>query len=129
MTTPEQASTEGLSARIEQTSAELRSLEEEIKVGDIDARVLTEFRRAVDQVRLTAWAVHEWLALRARNRDAYTVLPLLTSERIRRAAQICNDLCMDLDAAEVTVETDGLRELFRTVEGLHSRLFPFFKKG
>ena len=55
-------------------------------------------------------------------------MPLLTSERIRRAAQLSKDLCMDLDAAEVTGETEGLEDLFHALEELHGRLSPFFKK-
>lgn len=129
MSTPEPTSTEGLTVRIEHVSAELRELEDAIKAGDIDSRVFAEFRRAVDDVRRTAWTVQEWIHLQAKHRDAYTVLPSLTAERIRRTAQLSQDLSMDLDTAEVTIETEGLRGLFHALEGLHSRLAPFFRKS
>lgn len=42
------------------TSAELVEIEQAIQSGSVDARILKEFRDAVDYVRRTAWAVQEW---------------------------------------------------------------------
>ncbi len=57
------------------------------------------------------------------------MLPLLTADRIRRAAQINKDLAMDLDASEVTSETEGIEELFGFVGDLFQRLARIFKPG
>lgn len=118
----------GVGDRLQKVSVELRELEEAIKKGEIDGRVLREFRDAVDHVRQTAWAVQQWLQLQAQKRDAYSVLGLLTVERIRRATQLSTDLAIDLDATEVTFETEGLEGLFRAVQGLYERLARLFKK-
>lgn len=128
MSTAAPAGNGAVAARLQKTTAELRELEQAIRAGDIDARVLREFRDAVDHVRQTAWAVQQWVELQAQHRDAYGVLTLLTAERIRRATQLSHDLAMDLDAGEVTFETEGVEKLFRAVQELFERLARLFKK-
>ena len=118
---------QALSARLQDLGAELRALEEDIKAGEVDARVLQEFRESVDQIRVTAWAVQQWSELQAQKRDAYSVLPLLTRERIRRATQLAETLSLDIDATEVTFETEGIEKLFHAVEGVYYRLARLFK--
>ena len=122
-TSPSQA----LAARLHNLGAELRALEEDIKAGQVDVRVLQEFRESVDQIRVTAWVVQQWTELQAQKGDAYSVLPLLTKERIRRAAQLTETLNLDIDASEVTFETEGIEKLRRAVEGLYYRLARLFK--
>jgi hypothetical protein len=116
------------SQRLEAVTAALRDLEQLIRSGNIDARVLHEFRESVDHVRTTAWAIQQWIALGEDHKDQYTVLPLLTLERVKRAAQITHDLSLDLDSTDVSFDTPGLESLFCAVRGLHARLSPLFKK-
>ena len=118
-----------LSSRLEQARKDMQELAEAIKAGEIDPRVLREFRQSVDHLRLTAWAVQQWLELQAQNRDAYSVLPLLTGERIRRATTLNRDLTDELDAMEITYGTEGLKELFDSVNELLQRLGPLFGPG
>lgn len=121
-----------LSDRLERISRELRELERSMKSGEIgpeiEPRVLRDFRDSVDHVRQSAWAVQQWLGLQAQQRDAYSVLSLLTAERIRRATELSRNLSIDLDATEISFETEGLDKLFASVQGLHQRLAPLFKK-
>ncbi|MBI4467174.1 MAG: hypothetical protein HY656_07100 [Acidobacteria bacterium] len=126
--TAEPAGGDDLSTRLQKISTELRELEQSMKSGDIEPRVLREFRDAVDHVRQTAWAVQQWLELQAKRGDVYSVLSLLTLERIRRATQLSTDLSIDLDAAEVSFETEGLEKLWGAVRGLSERLARLFKK-
>ena len=88
----------------------------------MDVRLLVGFRQAIDHVRETTWAVQQWIELRAQEKDAYGVLPRLTVERIRRATQLNNDLALDLDATEITMETEGIENLRQSVRGLDKRL-------
>ncbi len=116
----------GVNFQLRKTGAELVKLEQAIKSGGVDARLLREFRDAVDYVRKTAWAVQEWQERQLQQRDPHTVLPLLTAERIRRATQLSNTIAQDLAAHEVTHETAGMDELFRAVERVYQRLAGLF---
>jgi hypothetical protein len=51
-----------LTARLGATTVQLQELEHSVISGDLDPRVLSEFRNAVDHIRNTAWAVQQWLA-------------------------------------------------------------------
>ena len=113
---------ESLPARLQRVGNELLELDQAIRSGDMDVRLLVGFRQAIDHVRETAWAVQQWIELRAQEKDAYGVLPRLTVERIRRATQLNNDLALDLDATEITMETEGIENLRQSVRGLYKRL-------
>ena len=119
----------GLNFQLRKTSAELVRIEQEIKAGGIDARILEEFRDSVDYVRKTAWAVQEWQERQLQKHDPQTVLPLITSERIRRATQLSLAITTDLAAHQVTRETTGIRELFQAVEGLYPRVASLFREA
>jgi hypothetical protein len=128
MATPDFASKkEEASERLESVTAELKELDLLIRTGDIDPRVLHEFRESVDHVRTTAWAVQQWIELGDHKRDPYAVLPMLSLERVKRATQLAHDLSLDLDSTEVSFETPGLESLFASVRGLFTRLSPLFK--
>ncbi len=116
------------SKRLAAITAELKELEQLIRTGNIDARVLQDFRESVDHVRTTAWAIQQWIELGEHHKDQYSVLPMLTLERVKRAAQITHDLSLDLDCTDVRFETPGLEGLFYAVRGLYARLSPLFKK-
>ena len=108
----------GLTFRLRKTTAELVRLDQAIKSGNIDPRVLREFRDAVDYVRKTAWAVQEWQERQAQHHDTATVLPLLVTERVRRATQLCAAVAKDLKESEITSQTAGIEKLFRASEQL-----------
>jgi len=118
-----------VSERLKDTTRELLELEQQVRSGDCAPRVLTEFRQAVDSIRQTAWAVQQWTELQQTHRDPYSVLSVLSEERVRRATQIANDLTIDLESLELGIETEGLAKLFRAVEDLYERLAPLFKKS
>ena len=126
MTTPEE-----IPARLQRATSELVELEHTLKgtKPELDSRVLYEFRQAVDNIRNTGKVVQEWISREKQQGDVYGLLPLLTADRIRRAAQINKDLALDLDASEVTSETEGIEELFRFVGHLFQRLAHMFKRG
>lgn len=117
-----------LNFQLRKASAELVRIEQEIKAGGIDARILEEFRDSVDYVRKTAWAIQEWQERQLQKRDPQTVLPLITSERIRRATQLSLAITTDQAAHQVTRETSGMRELFQAVEGLYPRVASLFRE-
>jgi hypothetical protein len=117
----------GVTFRLKRAIDDLHKLESAIRSGGMDARVLREFRDAVDYVRKTAWALQELQERQAQQRDTATVRSLLTEERVRRATQLSDALASDLDSREVTDGTSGAADLFRAIEGLYQRLAGLFK--
>jgi hypothetical protein len=118
-----------VTVRLQLATSELRDLEQQVKAGDLDPRVLSEFRNAVDFIRNTAWAVQQWVGLtEKKGGDPYSVLPILSAERVRRATQLTRDLSLDLQAVEVSIETEGVAQLFEAVDDLHRRLAVLFKR-
>jgi hypothetical protein len=116
----------GLTFQLRKATAELNRLDQAIRSGNIDPRVLREFRDSVDYVRKTAWAVQEWQERQVQHRDTATVLPLLFRERVRRAVQLCGDVNEDLKNCKITLETAGIEELFRTIRQLSRDLADRF---
>ncbi len=116
----------GLTFRLKKTTSELLRLDHAIKSGSIDARVLREFRDAVDYVRKTAWAVQEWQERQFQHRDTATVLPLLVRERVRRAVQLCATVTQDLRGNEITAETVGIEALYHSTRQLAHDLAALF---
>jgi len=115
-------------AQLQAATTELRELKELVRSGDLDSRVLREFRDPVDYIRNTAWAVQQWVVLEQQSGDPYSVPPLLSAERVRRVTQLARDLSLDLQSVEVTYETPGLEELFESIDDLHRRLAVLFKR-
>ncbi len=124
-----QAAARSVSQRLKAATDELQKLEKLVVSGDCAPQVLGDFRSAVDNIRQTAWAVQQWSELQQQHRDPYTVLGILSEERVRRAAQIAKDLTLDLESQDLGLETEGLANLFHAIEGLYGRLAPLFKKN
>jgi hypothetical protein len=116
-----------LAMRLQAATANLTELEQLVKSGDIDPRVLQEFRASVDLIRGTTWAVQQWIGLREQSADPYSLLPILSGQRVQRVTQLAKDLTVDLESVEVGIETPGLKELFIAVNRLHECLAPLFK--
>jgi hypothetical protein len=117
----------GVNFRLKKTSAELVRLHHAMQSGNLDPRILQEFRDAVDYIRKTAWAAEEWQERQLQRRDPHTVLPLITAERIRRATQLSDAISADLASHEVSSETAGMAELFRALERLYQHLADLFR--
>jgi len=117
----------GVNFQLKKTSAELLQLEHAIRSGGIDQRILVDFRDAVDYVRKTAWAVQEWQERQLRHHDTHTLIPLLTTERVRRGTQLANAIVSDLDTKEVNRETPGVDQLFTAVTRMQQLLGDLLK--
>jgi len=115
----------GITYRLRRASAELKRLEEEMKGGTgVDLRVLQEFRDAVDYVRKTAWVVYEYQERQVHQRDTATVMPLLTSERLRRATQLCEAILTDLSTLRPERHPGEVGAFFKVVKKIQDRLEP-----
>jgi hypothetical protein len=117
-----------LTMRLQVANAELQELARLVVSGDLDPRVLSEFRNSVDDIRNTAWAVQQWIGAKEKSGDPYAVLPALTVQRVHRATKLATDLSLDLQTAEITADTEGVGKLFQAVDDLKRRLELLFKK-
>ncbi len=116
-----------LAMRLQAATANLSELEQLVKSGDLDPRVLQDFRNSVDLIRGTAWAVQQWIGLKEQSGDPYSLLPVLSAQRVQRITQLARDLIMDLESIEVGFDTPGLQELYDAVGRLHECLIPLCK--
>lgn len=105
------ASESSLTGRLRAITADLLELERSVISGNLDSRVLSEFRNTVDHIRNTAWTVQQWVDAREKSGDPYAVLPALAAQRVRRATQLASDLCLDLQSVEVTAERPDCQRL------------------
>jgi hypothetical protein len=118
-----------LTAHLLATTTALHELEKSVQSGDLDARVVGELRNAIDHIRYTALAVQDWYGAQQHSGDPYAVLSTLAARRVRRAAQLAKDLTLDLQNVDVTVETEGMGDLYEAVNDLHRHLQRLFKRG
>jgi len=117
-----------LTARLQNATTNLAEIEQLVKSGDVDPRVLEEFRNSVDLIRGTAWAVQQWIDLKEHSGDPYSLMPALAAQRVKRMTQLARDLSMDLESVEVDLTTPGLNQLFDAVNRLKECLAPICKK-
>ena len=123
------AVSQSLTERLASATAEIQQLEKLVKSGDLDARVLSEFRNAVDHIRTTTWAVQKWVGLNFQSGgDPFSVLPTMIEARVRRATQIIDNLCLDIQSNDVGIDTPGIIDLANSVEDLHRRLAELLRR-
>jgi len=70
---------------LEQAIMELQRLHEVLLSGDLEPRVLTDFRDALNRVRTAAWAAEQYVVRNEIEQDSGSVLSLLAGERVRFA--------------------------------------------
>ncbi len=110
-------------ARLKNATAELLDLEYQIKLGKkLDAALLTQFRAALDNMRMTALVVEVWQNVQPPSQSTPNVTDYLSEERVRRLSQMARDLQIDLENCDVTIQTPGIRELTESLNTLHSQL-------
>lgn len=118
-----------LRARVEALIIPLSKAQPLADSSELDARVQLEFRHALEHIRRTASLVQQWFEARAKSGDPYAVLPILATQRVRRATQLAKDLSLDLESMDVTVETEGLQDLYQTIGRLHRQLDVLCKRA
>jgi len=113
-----------ITGRVYKSAQELQVIETLLQsdTADVDPRILSEFRNAVDHARQTAWAVQTWIEMRKQRRDPFTLMPLVEKRRIRQAVFLLQELLMDYQSTVVSVETEGFPELQRAVNDFHRAL-------
>lgn len=111
-----------VSGRLKSAVEELRRVDGLLLGGDLDPRILTDFRDALNRVRNTAWSAQQYLTLKDNQQDSNSVLSLLAGERIRAMYQLCQALVSDLDSPDVRFQTGQLAELHSAIKKLTESL-------
>ena len=117
------ASRAAFSERLRAISGELRGIDLALKSGTTpDVLLLQEFRQVLDNARLTAWTVSELLNAVETQKDPAKVLSFVAAERLRRSNQLLKDLSRDIDERGITWQTNGIQNLYDTVNMLQVQL-------
>jgi len=112
-----------ISNRLKEISSELKEIDLALKAGPTpELALLQEFRHVLDNARLTAWTVSEFLSAVESQKDPAKVLSFVAAERLRRSNQMLKDLCTDIDRQGLTWQTNGIQSLFETVNFLQVQL-------
>jgi hypothetical protein len=117
----------GVNLQVKKASVELQKLEDTLRSEGIDLRLLNEYRDAVDYIRTAAVVVQQLREHQMHGRGDGDSISLLTTERIRRATNLCLEVVTDVDAGRVTPESKGLEELYRSLEQACDRLRHLLK--
>jgi hypothetical protein len=101
-----------VSARLASAITELRALQAPLLGGEVDPRVLTDFRDALNRIRNTAWAAQQSANAPLFDEGRTTVASYLTAERVRAAYQLCRSLHDDVCSEDITLQKGPLVELY-----------------
>lgn len=104
-----------ISVRLEKVTNELREIQDLLQQEEnVDPRILTDFRDAVNRVRNTAWAVEQYANSKSTETDPQTVVSVLAGERVRVAYQLCRLIQADLATEGIQFQKGQLHR-FRDV--------------
>ena len=108
---------------LQNVTNELRRLQDLLLLAEeLDPRILSDFRDVVNRIRQTAWAVHQYGALIADEKEPNPIVSILAGERIRTICQLCKLLDSDLDNPDVHLQDGQLFGLYNAIQELGQRL-------
>jgi hypothetical protein len=111
-----------VSLRLQSATSELHEVEALMASADLDARILADFRDAVNRVRTTAWATQQYAETKDTERDPSKVLSLLAGERVRAAYQLCRAIGQDLGRPDLRFQPGQLLQLRTAAKELMQQL-------
>jgi hypothetical protein len=112
-----------ISQRLEQAIVELRGLHEILLSEEcLDARILTDFRDALNRVRNAAWSAQQYVATKVTGQDSENVLSIVAGERVRAAYQLCQTLQSDLKRQDTQFQKGQLIQLYSALKELTEQL-------
>lgn len=117
-----------VSPRLESAIEELQRLHEVLLSGDVDARILTDFRDALNRVRNTAWAAQQYVTRKETNLDSCSVLSLLAGERIRAVYHLSRAIGADLARTDIDLQAGTLIQLYEVTSQLKGQLEEAIRK-
>ena len=105
-----------------QAIVELQRLHEILLAGELEPRVLADFRDALNRVRTAAWAAQQYVIRKETEQDSGSVLSLLVGERIRVTYQLCQAISDDLKRTDIDFQAGSLVQLYEATKALTEQL-------
>jgi hypothetical protein len=115
-----------LSSRLRKTNEELKNLQDSVKTGMINVKVLMDFRTATERARQASAAVQQWLDAQGKGGDPYKLMEQVVKQRVEMATHLIKDLTVDLESLDVDLDTPGLPALNEATCKLVERLEKLF---
>lgn len=115
-----------LSSRLKKTNEELKNLQDSVKTGMLNVKVLMDFRKAAERARQASAAVQQWLETQGKGNDPYKLMSQVMGQRVEMATQLVKEVTHDLESGDVDFDTPGLSELCKAVRTLTERLSKLF---
>ena len=115
-------------SRLEQAIVELQQLDGVLLSGNLDPRILEDFRDALNRVRNAAWVAHQSVIRKETDQDSRNVLSFLVGERIRAAYHLCELISEDLERTDVEFQAGSLVELHDVMKALTEQLNDVINK-
>jgi hypothetical protein len=110
------------SDRLKAAIAELGGIQSLLVAGELDPRILTDFRDAVNRVRNTAWAAYQYTESKITGKDSRRIMSIVAGERIRAAYQLCQAIQDDLETTDVHLQAGQLIQLHAATKSLTDKL-------
>jgi hypothetical protein len=117
-----------LSSRLRKNNEELKDLQNSVKTGMINVKVLMDFRTATERARQASAAVQQWLDAQGKGGDPYKLLEQVVRQRVEMATQLIKDVTVDLESLDADFDTPGLPALNAAVRTLDERLEKLFPR-
>jgi len=112
-----------ISVKLQNITTQLREIQDLLTLQEqIDPRILTDFRDAVNRVRNTAWALEQYANSKTAEADPTPVLNLLAGERVRVAYQLLRLVQTDLTNPRIQFQKGQLLQLQKVTEELAHQL-------
>ena len=115
-------------SRLESAISELQGLHELLLSGDLDPRVLANFRDALNRVRTAAWAAQQYVTRKEIDQDSNSVLSFLVGERIRGAYNLIQGVSDDLKRTDIKFQAGSLVQLHEVTKALTEQLHDIIHK-
>ena len=110
------------SERLKSTIEELAGIQSLLVTGELDPRILADFRDAVNRVRNTAWAAYQYAELKITGRDSGSIISVAAAERMRATYQLCQAIQEDLASTDVQLQAGQLIQLHEATKTLTEKL-------
>ena len=110
------------SERLKTAIEELGGIQSLLVAGELDPRILADFRDAVNRVRNTAWAAYQYAELKITGKDSGSIISLAAAERLRATYQLCQAIQEDLASTDVQLQAGQLIQLHDATKTLTDKL-------